>query len=67
MSVGGYHRDGIKTHQVLLRAGGWVIEGLDLSAVGPGEYEMICLPLRLVGADGAPARAVVRPVTGDAP
>jgi arylformamidase len=47
---------------VLLGAGIWIIEGLNLADVEPGEYEMICLPLRLVGSDGAPARAVLRRV-----
>ncbi|MDQ6758648.1 MAG: cyclase family protein, partial [Acidobacteriota bacterium] len=47
-------------HRALLGAGIWVIEGLDLEHVEPGNYELICLPLRLMGADGAPARAVLR-------
>ena len=38
-----------------------LVEGLDLSEVEPGEYEMSCLPLRLAGGDGAPARVVLRP------
>jgi arylformamidase len=37
-----------------------VIEGLDLRQVEPGVYEMFCLPLRVVGSDGAPARVVLR-------
>ena len=41
-------------------SGIWVIEGLDLSSVEPGRYELACLPLRLLGADGAPARAALR-------
>jgi len=60
LSVGGYEGDGGETHSVLLQAGVWIIEGLNLGAVGPGEYELVCLPLRLLGADGAPARAAVR-------
>jgi arylformamidase len=47
------------THQILLSAGVVVVEGLDLSGVTPGSYELICLPLKLVGSDGAPARAVL--------
>lgn len=47
-------------HHVLLGAGVVVIEGLDLSEVEEGEYDLICLPLRIVGADGAPARVVLR-------
>ena len=50
-------------HRTLLTAGIWIIEGLDLSAVGPGRYEMICLPVKLHGSDGAPARAILRPIT----
>ena len=41
-------------HHALLEAGVVIVEGLDLSAVEPGEYEMTCLPLRIVGADGSP-------------
>ena len=36
------------------------LEGLDLTEVEPGKYELVCLPLRLAGADGAPARAALR-------
>ncbi|MHB1293482.1 MAG: cyclase family protein [Anaerolineae bacterium] len=46
-------------HAALLRAGIVVVEGLDLQAVPPGRYTLCCLPLRLVGADGAPARAIL--------
>ncbi len=60
LSVGGYVYDGVETHQILLRAGIWLIEGLNLSAVEPGNYELVCLPLRVRGADGAPARAILR-------
>ena len=47
------------THRTLLKAGVIVVEGLDLRAVRPGSYQLICLPLKLVGSDGAPARAVL--------
>jgi arylformamidase len=47
------------THRLLLEAGVVIIEGLDLRSVGPGLYQLICLPLKLVGSDGAPARAVL--------
>ncbi len=63
LSVGAFREEsGRETHRVLLGAGVWVIEGLNLADVEPGEYEMICLPLLLVGSDGAPARAVLRRV-----
>ena len=61
LSVGGYVHDGVETHRILLGAGIWLIEGLNLDAVEPGAYELVCLPLRVVGADGAPARAILRP------
>jgi arylformamidase len=47
-------------HHALLQAGVVIVEGLDLSDVGPGEYEMVCLPLLVEGADGAPARVILR-------
>ncbi len=47
-------------HHALLGAGVVIVEGLDLSEVEPGEYDMTCLPLRLVGADGSPARVVLK-------
>lgn len=62
LSVGGYHDDGAAVHRALMRAGIWIIEGLDLSGVKPGVYELVCLPLRLHRGDGAPARAVIRPL-----
>jgi arylformamidase len=62
LSVGGYHADGAKIHKILLEAGIWIIEGLDLSPVTGGRYEMICLPVKLSGSDGAPARAILRPI-----
>jgi arylformamidase len=46
-------------HKVLLGAGVVILEGLDLSGVEPGPYELYCLPLRLVGSDGAPARVIL--------
>lgn len=60
LSIGGFHHDGVLTHQTLLGAGVWVIEGLNLGAAAPGKHELICLPLKILGADGAPARAVLR-------
>lgn len=60
LSIGGYTRDGVETHRALFEANIWIIEGLDLSRVEPGAYELICLPLRIVAGDGAPARAILR-------
>ena len=47
------------THRILLEAGTVIVEGLDLSNVAAGRYELVCLPLKLVGAEGAPARAIL--------
>ena len=62
LSVGGFVKDGVETHQALLKASIWVIEGLDFSQVEPGEYELICLPLKVKRGDGAPARAILRAI-----
>ena len=48
------------THHLLLRNNVVILEGLDLSGVSPGDYELIALPLKLKGADGSPARVVLR-------
>jgi arylformamidase len=53
--------DPTPTHRALLGAGIVVLEGLDLREVEPGRYELLCLPLRILGSDGAPARALLRP------
>jgi arylformamidase len=60
LSVGAFESGGPETHRILLKAGIWIIEGLQLEHVEPGEYELVCLPLKIIGADGAPARAVLR-------
>ncbi len=62
LSVGGFRKDGEETHRALLEAGIWVIEGLDLSEVELGEYELICLPVKIERSDGAPARAILRAI-----
>jgi arylformamidase len=60
LSVEKFHNPGAPAHHILLGAGTIVIEGLDLRGIEPGVYEMFCLPLRVVGSDGAPARVVLR-------
>lgn len=60
LSVGAFEGGGPETHRILLQAGIWIIESLNLEHVEPGEYELICLPLKIMGGDGAPARAVLR-------
>jgi len=60
LSVEEYKKPGAPAHRALLGGGVIVIEGLNLSDVEPGVYDMYCLPLRVVGGDGAPARVVLR-------
>ncbi len=64
LSVGAFQADGADTHRALLNGGIWIIEGLNLAKVKPGRVQLVCLPLKIAGADGAPARALVRPVSG---
>lgn len=54
------YADGPKTHQILLEAGVVIVEGLNLSAISSGVFELICLPIKLQGMEGAPARVVLR-------
>jgi len=60
LSVEEFRKPGAPAHHILLGGGTIVIEGLNLRDVEPGIYELFCLPLRVVGADGAPARVVLR-------
>jgi arylformamidase len=52
----------IEVHKALVGSGIWVIETIDLSAVKAGQYEIICLPIRVKEGDAAPARAILRPL-----
>lgn len=51
--------ESLLTHKILLDAGVIIVEGVDLSQVPPGRYTLYCLPLKLAGSDGAPARAIL--------
>lgn len=51
--------NGIPTHKALLGNNVVILEGLNLSGIKPGWYELVCLPLRIIGIDGSPARAVL--------
>jgi arylformamidase len=62
LSVDGFGQDELRAHALLLGASIPVIEGIDLSDVGAGLYECVCLPLRVEGGEAAPARVVVRPL-----
>lgn len=59
LSIEQFHSGHHRTHLTLLKEKVVIVEGLDLSLPPPGVYELICLPLRLTGLDGAPARAVL--------
>jgi len=60
LSIEVFRTPGAPAHHALLSAGVIVVEGLNLVDVEPGVYDMFCLPLRLVGSDGAPARVILR-------
>ena len=59
LSIEQFHSGHHKTHRTLLEKSVVILEGLDLSVPAPGEYQLICLPLRIEGCDGAPGRAVL--------
>ena len=60
MSVGPFDPRGVETHNILLGNGVICIEGLDLRAIAPGRYELLCFPLKVAEGDGAPARVALR-------
>ena len=62
-SIEAYDAPGDPVHRALLAAGVIIVESLALADVAPGVYELTCLPLRIAGCDGAPARVVL--VTSD--
>ena len=62
LSVGGYQGNVVEVHRALLGSGIWAIEGLNLSQVKPGEYELICLPIKIKNGDAGLARAILRPL-----
>jgi arylformamidase len=60
LSVDAFERQDFPVHRILLGAGILILEGLDLRAVPPGDYELLALPLLLQHGDGAPVRAILR-------
>lgn len=60
LSVEKYNFESPEVHRILLGSGAVIIEGLNLAEVEPGDYELICLPMKIEGGDGAPARVVLR-------
>jgi arylformamidase len=59
-SVDGSSSETFEAHKILASAGIAILENLNLAHVAPGQYELIALPLKLVGMDGSPVRAVLR-------
>jgi len=53
------------THEILLKGKVVILEGLNLADAKPGKYELICLPIRIIGTEGAPARAILRQIRSD--
>jgi arylformamidase len=59
-SVDAFDSIGMPSHRVLLSRGIVILEGINLENVSPGDYELICLPLKLASSDGSPVRAILR-------
>lgn len=60
LSIESYGSPRAVVHRLLLEAGVVVVEGVNLLEISPGHYEFFCLPLLIKGADGAPARVILR-------
>ena len=60
LSIEQFKKAGAPAHKTLLSNGVIIIEGLNLAEAEPGMYEMYCLPLPVVGGDGAPARVILK-------
>jgi len=58
-SVDPFNSHDYPSHRALLGAGVLILEGIDLAAVAPGEYTLLCLPLKLDGVEASPVRAVL--------
>jgi len=63
LSIAPFHK-AAPTHEILLRAGIIPIEGLNLSTIDPGLYFLVCLPLKIKGSDGSPARVILMEESG---
>jgi arylformamidase len=59
LSIEQFHSRDYHAHHALLGASVVIIEGLDLRRIEPGDYNLYCLPLKVVAADGAPCRAIL--------
>lgn len=60
LSIDQYGTDSFPAHKTLLGKGIAIVESLDLSQVCENEYELLCLPMKLIDVDGAPVRAILR-------
>lgn len=60
LSIQGFSEKSNQTHKILLNKGVVIIEGLDLRGVKQGIYEIIALPIKIQGSDGAPARVILK-------
>jgi arylformamidase len=60
LSIGQVHTTNVETHLTLLGNDVVIVEGLNLTEIVPGAYELLCLPLKVRDGDGAPARVVLR-------
>jgi arylformamidase len=60
LSIESFQSDGKPVHKLLLKNNITILEGLNLSGVKAGVYELICMPLKLQGCEGAPARVLLR-------
>ncbi|MFU8773367.1 MAG: cyclase family protein [Anaerolineales bacterium] len=58
LSVAPYEQT-VRTHEIFLKAGVIILEGVNLSEVSQGRYTLYCLPLKLAGLDGSPARVIL--------
>lgn len=64
ITIGNFHdqKNISETHETLLKNGVYILEMINLSGVKPGEYELLCLPLRMERGDAGPCRAILRPL-----
>ena len=62
LSIEEANKEGHSVHRTLLGAGVVIIEGLYSSDIPPGDYELLCLPLKIKDGDAAPARVFLREV-----
>ncbi len=60
LSIEPFHSAGFSLHKLLLRNNIAILVGLNLSGVKAGVYELLCMPLKLQGCEGAPARVILR-------